>query len=281
MDPNLFSSVREKLRFLDLSDNQLEDVPTEALRDMVDLSDLNLSGNKLGKLVNGEFERLGKKLTTLSLSNCGLHTLGESAFEGLQTLRVLDLSNNELREVPNKAFKKLTSLETLYLGRNRISRITRRDFVSLTNLRRFQMLGCTSHTLLVEWGSFAENSNLAELNITLCHTTFDERFSLKELAVLRRVNFHGIGLTAVQEDLLDWVSIERADLSSNPFVCDCRISFLVEVLRQRPELSTPGGPRCKEPDGLADTRLADLRREDLECPTEKDVGLIVTLRNVL
>ncbi|XP_066525365.1 leucine-rich repeat-containing G-protein coupled receptor 5-like isoform X2 [Hoplias malabaricus] len=96
--------------FLDLSMNNISQLPTNALSNLHFLEELRLAGNYLKEIPKG-------------------------AFDGLISLRVLMLQNNQLQEVPSEAFQGLRNLQSLRLDANHISRVLQHCFNGLSSLR--------------------------------------------------------------------------------------------------------------------------------------------------
>jgi len=251
-------------------------VPSSSLRNMEDLSDLSLSSNKLGKIDSREFEGIGRKLTSLNLVNCGLHTVGNEAFTGLDTLRELDLSNNYLNAIPNEAFRKLQSLEILYIGTNNFQNIFQHDFATLENLVEFDINGCHGNGIEIHPGAFKDNSNLAVLNITKCPglRELDPSFSLQDLPNLRSVSLHGCGLSTIPHRLVDWTDIQHFDLTNNPIYCDCRILFLADILKEHLDW---GEVTCTGPTEMEGREVEDVDDEEMNCEDDGDGGFVLGL----
>lgn len=274
---DLFTQAnRQTLRYLDLSDNMFLSVPSSSLRNMEDLSDLDLSSNKLGKIDSREFDGIGRKLTSLKIKNCGLHTVGSNAFIGLDTLRELDMSNNYLNDVPNEAFRKLQSLEILYIGTNNFQHISKDDFGTLENLIELDMNGCHGNGIEIHPGAFQENSNLAILNITKCPglRELDPSFSLQDLPNLRSVSLHGCGLSTIPHRLVDWTDIQHFDISNNPLYCDCMILFLAEILKEHLDWEEV---TCAGPEDMEGVEVEDVDEKEMNCEEEGDAGLVLGL----
>lgn len=117
--PRAFAGQEDSLKNLNLQENLITSVPTEALRSLKALALLDLSGNRIGRVPADAFAPL--KLTTLKLADNGNLTLTENAFRGLEpTLKNLNLKGTRLREVPADALRSLTSLAFLDLAQNGI-----------------------------------------------------------------------------------------------------------------------------------------------------------------
>eukprot|EP00092_Neocalanus_flemingeri_P029420 GFUD01031945.1.p1 GENE.GFUD01031945.1~~GFUD01031945.1.p1 ORF type:complete len:556 (+),score=149.18 GFUD01031945.1:228-1670(+) len=275
LHPDTFDgSVRETLRGLDLSNNYFRSIPREALTGLIDLTILDFSGNSLGKIDSGEFQKIGGKLMELKLSGCQLYNVGAAAFYGLESLKKLDLSNNGLTETPNRAFNNLGMLEELKIGRNKIKTFGKKDFLSLKNLKHFRLEGCNGGSLNLNEGVFAENTNLESIVIKCPDLkTISDQLSLNHLSVLKSLNFHGSGLENIPENLVNYYDIAELDLSSNPLHCDCQLKFLFNLLVQPGPLQLSG--ICASPAKLANTNIARLREKDYKCDSSSKKGPLV------
>ncbi|XP_054432496.1 leucine-rich repeat-containing G-protein coupled receptor 6 [Pteronotus mesoamericanus] len=115
----------------DCSELGLSAVP----RDLAPLTAyLDLSMNNLTELPPGRFHHL-RFLEELRLSGNRLAHIPGGAFSGLHSLKILMLQNNQLGGVPAEALRPLPSLQSLRLDANRISRVPERSFEGLPRLR--------------------------------------------------------------------------------------------------------------------------------------------------
>ena len=267
--------VKEKLRELDLSHNQLEQVPTRALQGIPHLTVLDLSENNFQVLYLEDFERISEALQDLRLSGCGLYTLQDEAFKGLSFLLKLDISNNGLHEVPSQSFRHLHMLEELEIGRNKIGHFRATDFDHLKNLKVFSVDGCKTD-LVLEEGIFKENSNLETIHVKCPHLkSLPEHLDLKHLSVLKRLSFHGSGLSSLPRNILNYEDLHSLDLSGNPLDCDCRLQFISPLLSLPRPVKVSGV--CAEPERLQNVQLRELSEEDLKC----DQGILEQNLNII
>lgn len=158
IEANAFEGQEAWLRSLNLKDNELTEVPSEALQKLANLTVLDLSLNKIESVRDGAFA--GMKLVTIKLSDNEV-SLAAGAFRGLEKtmknlnlkgtrqkkvpealrglsmLAFLDLSQNSISELPGpagqKAFEGLASLTGLNLERNLIQTINADAFYGIRN----------------------------------------------------------------------------------------------------------------------------------------------------
>lgn len=108
------------IRLLDLSGNQLSEIPAALSALSNTLRSLNLSDNRLtGRLVDGPFNDLWK-LTELDLSHNEIDEVKASAFRGLTSLEHLLLAGNRIHVIDSRAFRPLEALINVALNDNPI-----------------------------------------------------------------------------------------------------------------------------------------------------------------
>ncbi|TDG99360.1 hypothetical protein EPR50_G00193240 [Perca flavescens] len=108
-----------KIYEIDLTGNQVPDVPPSVAPVLPSLRVLRLGSNRLKSLPEGSFSAC-PALTELYLDNNGLHALSNHSFSGLSKLEILDLSNNHIAKLPELMLRPLLVFETLYLENNQI-----------------------------------------------------------------------------------------------------------------------------------------------------------------
>ncbi|XP_062603890.1 uncharacterized protein LOC134265687 [Saccostrea cucullata] len=144
-------------------------IPSLSLKvlDAVNLSTLDMSFNEINNIPSEGFKTL-TKLNILDLSNCGIRYIHENAFIGLKNLNNLQLSNNYVQSVPknipknllylymsgnqvnvlrNNSFSDLRSLRRLHLGNNKILTLFGEAFLGLNKLEELQLYGNRINTL--------------------------------------------------------------------------------------------------------------------------------------
>ncbi|XP_066991624.2 adhesion G protein-coupled receptor A3 [Anabrus simplex] len=109
--------VHANVIHLDLSDNLITELPSEAFTATPSLQKLNLSKNQIRSIAPEAFSNL-TMLKRLDLSNNMLSTLQNTAFIGLENLEKLKLNQNEIRKIKEGTFDELVSLELLDLSGN-------------------------------------------------------------------------------------------------------------------------------------------------------------------
>ncbi|CAL8078938.1 unnamed protein product [Orchesella dallaii] len=116
IDRGAFNELKNLVE-IDLGDNLLNEVPSEALRATPFLRDLNLAGNPIQRIPKGGFEYV-PQLVKLDLSRCQLVEIDPQAFAHLKLLESLKISSNRLTTLNNNTVKSLAQLHAVELHDN-------------------------------------------------------------------------------------------------------------------------------------------------------------------
>lgn len=187
VQPRAFWGQENTLKNLNLQENELTQVPTEALKNLQALTLLDLSKNKITKISDGAFATLNLSTLKLSDNNVSLAPFAfrglenslknlnlkgtkqkriPEAIKGLKTLAFLDLAQNALRELPGPAIgimEGLHSLTALNLERNLIQNIGSSAFSGVNDsLSSLSLL----NNLITEFPTEAMNS-MSELRVNI------------------------------------------------------------------------------------------------------------------
>ncbi|XP_014270178.1 chaoptin [Halyomorpha halys] len=127
---NLMISIKDSMRRLDLSHNQIRIVEGDVFSNTKSLEYLSLKSNNLISLKPGSFRGL-RKLQILDLSSNHMEFLHPKQFENLENLRILDLSQNALRSLTDDAFHN-TKIEKLILSNNIFVLLPSAPFADIT-----------------------------------------------------------------------------------------------------------------------------------------------------
>ncbi|KAI7790483.1 carboxypeptidase N subunit 2 [Triplophysa rosa] len=158
------SSFRENLKLtkLVILNRRLKEVSCKAFDHLVELQELEISGND--HLFTFEVQTFNKltNLTRLFLNNNMISVLYSVMFDSLQKLETLQLRGNNLSYLPNLLFRNMHKLQELDLSFNRISFLSSDVFQNNSLLRVFSMQGNMITELPLE--IFAHLNSLEELN---------------------------------------------------------------------------------------------------------------------
>lgn len=135
---DVFSGLESSLEFLSLSQNRILGFTGQQIQ-FLTLWFLDVSDNQLSEIPSNAFELL-PSLTHLNMSrNPHISVLPQNVFHHAQALLVLDLSYNGLKIISVNLFSKTSSLEQLYLSNNAIQEISEGTFKNLKNLTHLDL----------------------------------------------------------------------------------------------------------------------------------------------
>ena len=137
---NLGHELNTDIVELDLSANELRELPERIFAGLTNLRKLVLDYNRLKALPRNIFAGF-TRLQKLYISTNLLEALPEHTFEGLTQLQELSLEQNQLTELPEHIFDGLKQLQGLYLFCNPLEVLPDYAFEGLTQLKRLG-LGC-------------------------------------------------------------------------------------------------------------------------------------------
>ena len=151
---NTFSGLNDTLEHLDLSDNRMEHVPTNAITNLINLKILKLTKNKIVNIPRDAFKGLvNLEKLFLDYNDEESLTIQAGAFNDLENLRFLDLHYTGLKSIPRNSISNLRNLESILLYNNKISDIPADTFKIDSKLR---MLNLNNNELTIK--SFHEDS---------------------------------------------------------------------------------------------------------------------------
>lgn len=110
-------SEMKRLRRIDLSNNQISKIDSDAFSGLLFLNSLVLYGNKIEELPHGVFNGLSS-LQLLLLNANRIKCVRKDAFKDLFNLNLLSLYDNQILSLANGTFNPLKNIQTLHLGRN-------------------------------------------------------------------------------------------------------------------------------------------------------------------
>jgi Leucine-rich repeat (LRR) protein len=130
-----------QLKVLDVSQNQLAEIPRMAFTQLSSLVYLNLSQNTaLGSLSATLLHSL-PELRRLDLSRTGLKMLSPELLLHSQNLERVSLHGNFIQELPERAFRNLRNLTGIDLSNNQILNIKTGAFMGLRNIKEVNLSG--------------------------------------------------------------------------------------------------------------------------------------------
>ncbi len=186
------------LQELNLSNNQLTNLPAGIFTGLTNLQKLYLGGNQLTNLPAGIFTGL-TNLQILSLYNNQLTNLPAGIFTGLTNLQKLYLYKNQLTTLPAGIFTGLTNLQKLSLDNNQLTNLPAGIFTGLTNLQELYLGGNQLTNLPA--GIFTGLTNLQILSLYKNQLTTLPAGIFTDLTSLKKLYLHGNQLTTLPADI--------------------------------------------------------------------------------
>lgn len=153
-----------RLKFLDLSDNLLQEIPRGALRGHPSLERLHLNKNNI-KFIQADAFVAMPALRELHLSNNSLNDMNEGPYWNLPALKGLDLSYNYFTRMQPKLLYHLPSLRRINLSHNQLSIIDPITFMELPLLEYVNVSG--NSLVSIHPATFRNLANLYELDASV------------------------------------------------------------------------------------------------------------------
>ncbi|CAH1974465.1 unnamed protein product [Acanthoscelides obtectus] len=223
----------DSLLYLDLSNSNLETVPTGSMRK---LAILNLRGNSLKALLNNSFVGC-PNLVRLNLSLNSISAVEENAFKGLDYLEFLDLSSNKLTVLNEKVFLPVISLVDLSLSHNYINTL---DTITSSSLKYLDVSYCEIYTvsrysltnlpklsrlsLARNFISYLPDSwtgdRVTELDVSGCRIKSINNMTFKQMYYLKKLDLSSNRLSHVEPDFFPQ-NLQLVKLDDNQWRCDC------------------------------------------------------------
>lgn len=175
-----FHGLERSLVELLLKNNHLIDIPTKAMRYLIRLRSLDLSGNEISMITRDSFRGLQDSLENLNLADNAIRSLPLDTFHGLPKLISLDLSSNNLHEITPDVFREqMDRLERINFADNLLTEI---PYVPLSMLKRLKYLDLSSNQIedfnLRSSDDFASPPNI-KLSLDELHLEHNEIHVLK------------------------------------------------------------------------------------------------------
>lgn len=233
----LLKYLPESVTTLNLSYNNITELPSDLLMMMPQLENFYMENSKLTSIPKGFFKN-NTKLNWIALDGNEITTLEDGTFKGLDQLTILGLENNKISKVDKNAFEGMKKIEQLSLYGNNLTTLEDGSLKPLAGSLKMLFLqennmeslpkaveDCSSLTELHAWDNgmndiskvdFSKLPELTELN--LMH---NEITQIPENAFAKNTKLDGLDLfdndlTSVSPDILpNGVSLRKLDLKFN------------------------------------------------------------------
>uniref|UniRef100_A0A8C6R3U3 Leucine rich repeat containing G protein coupled receptor 5 n=1 Tax=Nannospalax galili TaxID=1026970 RepID=A0A8C6R3U3_NANGA len=208
--------------YLDLSMNNISQLPPSLLHSLRFLEELRLAGNALTHIPKGAFTGL-YSLKVLMLQNNQLRQVPTEALQNLRSLQSLHLHNNRIHSLGKKCFDGLHSLETLDLNYNNLDEFP----TAIRTLSNLKELGFHSNNIRsIPEKAFIGNPSLIAIHFYENPIQFVGISAFQHLPELRTLTLNGASQITEFPDLtgtanLESLTLTGAKISSLPqTVCD-------------------------------------------------------------
>lgn len=188
------------LKVLNVSHNQIAQIPKNTFPKLYELHTIDLSHNNLSSIFNAVFQTLFS-LRTLNLSYNSIGTIKAPMFGAVPTVLEIDLSNNRLTDIARGSFTKLISLRTIILENNQLEKIFEIP-LSMNSLRMRN--NSVTELPLRTWPGM---NSLLELDLS--DNRLENRLngeSFRGLLTVRHLNLNNNGISVIPRDSLGVLS---------------------------------------------------------------------------
>ncbi|XP_021059930.1 leucine-rich repeat-containing G-protein coupled receptor 5 [Mus pahari] len=192
------ASLLHRLRFLEelrLAGNALTHIPKGAFTGLHNLKVLMLQNNQLRQVPEEALQNL-RSLQSLRLDANHISYVPPSCFSGLHSLRHLWLDDNALTDVPVQAFRSLSALQAMTLALNKIHHIADYAFGNLSSLVVLHLHNNRIHSLGKKCFDGLHSLETLDLN----YNNLDEfPTGIKTLSNLKELGFHSNNIRSIPE----------------------------------------------------------------------------------
>lgn len=131
-DVSILKDLSDKVTTIDLSGNNLKELPEGLLDNATNLVNFYIESNYISKIPKNFFKN-NKQLDWISFAGNSITEVGANEVSGLENLKLLDFSSNDIKKVDENALKGLTKLEQLTFGENVLTSLPDHVFEPVEN----------------------------------------------------------------------------------------------------------------------------------------------------
>ncbi|CAK9298283.1 unnamed protein product [Gordionus sp. m RMFG-2023] len=181
----------------------------------------------------------------IRLNNNNIMEVPDQAFAGLKFLLKIDLSHNSISTLPAKVFEGMKTLNSLIMYSNHLELLPSKIFEDLTSLQLLLLNGNRIRCIQTELFKDLTNLNLLSLYDNKIQSIANGTFA---------------SLTKIQ----------TLHLGKNPFICDCNMRWLGDMLKNKKAIETSGAT-CDSPTRVEKKRLADMNINKFKCKGSEEL----------
>ncbi|KAK4882835.1 hypothetical protein RN001_006154 [Aquatica leii] len=180
-----FVGLERTLWKLDLSNNDLLNVPSKAIRYLHKLKVLDLTGNDITQIFPDSWRGLEHSLETLILAENSIAYLAPDTFTGLPHLDTINLKGNNLRDIDPSVFREgMDKLAHIILADNQLSSI---PYLALSPLKVLRTLDLSYNRINRMFPTMESGAINIQIDVRMSLDFFD--LSFNQLEVLESSSF--------------------------------------------------------------------------------------------
>ncbi|KAG7485539.1 vasorin-like [Solea senegalensis] len=285
LSQNDFKGLAE-LEMLDMSQNELTEIPDRVFEMLSKMKNLDLSSNHITHISKDTFSGL-VQLERLYLHANRIQSIHLEAFDGLEMLLELKLQGNHLSSLPSLNFPRLLLLD---LSNNNIPTLGPSD-LRTPHLEALKLasMGLTTvdddliaslgnlHELDISMNQFTEVPQVLKqdsfkglIKLSLAANPFGElkMEDFQKLTGLQELDLSGLNLQGFPQNFFQmFPRLMHLTAAENPFNCLCPLAWFSLWLKEWDGiLSRPEETRCHFPLVNAGKMLSSLEHKDFGCP---------------
>lgn len=230
------------LWYLDISGNQISEIPVNAFQSIPSLTHLNMSHNSHINILPQNVFHHNDALLTIDISHVGLKALPVNLFSKSHNLEQIYLSHNNLQEISEGTFKNLKNLTHLDLSYNNIVTIRTPAFVNVMSIQYLSLKGNQLNAFKGEF--FNTGTSLEVIDVSDNQLSYLFPSSFKIHPRLREIILTNNKFNFFPSELISTLQyLELIDLSGNALknvdeLDFARLPKLRSILLARNELET-------------------------------------------
>ena len=212
-DISLLKYIPENVKTLNLSDNNISEIPEGLFDELTGLKNFYIERNKLTSIPKGLFKNC-KSLEWISFTGNEITTLKDGTFEGLDQLTTLDFEKNKIQKIESHAFDGMPKMKILSFEENELETMPDdclepfKDSLTFLNLgsNHLQVLpkAIGSCAALIEL--YADRNEMKDIN----------QVDFSKLTKLEEVDFIHNEIDQIKEGLFaENANLQGLDLSDN------------------------------------------------------------------
>ena len=146
---------------IELSSNDITEIPAGLFDKMTGVTHINIYGNKLETLPKGIFDK-NENLSTLWMSGNKLKDLDKDLLAKNKRIKEIDLSNNGIEKLPAGFLKDASRLETFYASDNKLTSL---DGVFADKYQRLKVINVNGNQLTSLPEAFGNYKSMEDLRV--------------------------------------------------------------------------------------------------------------------